>query len=90
MFLSSISHDMRTPLNGILSFTNFALNETDQQTQINYLHKIKQSGELLLNLINDTLNLTRIESGKVVLNLDTVDMPEMIHEISDSIAIVAE
>lgn len=90
MFLSSISHDMRTPLNGILSFTNFALNETDQQAQINYLHKIKQSGELLLNLINDTLNLTRIESGKVVLNLDTVDMPEMIHEISDSIAIVAE
>src|SRR5574344_410947 len=68
VFLSSISHDMRTPLNGIIGFTNLALG-TDEPAQIrNYLGKIKISGALLLDLINDTLTLSKIESGKLLLN----------------------
>lgn len=73
LFLAGISHDMRTPLNGILSFTDFALKTESRSQQNYYLTKIRQSGELLLALINDTLNLTRIESGKITVNPEWVD-----------------
>lgn len=66
-FLSSMSHDMRTPLNGIIGFTNFALAETDEDKRQEDLRKISQSSSILLGLVNDTLELSRIESGKYVL-----------------------
>ena len=81
MFLAGISHDMRTPLNGILSFTDFALKTESQSQQKYYLNKIRQSGELLLSLINDTLNLTRIESGKVTVNPEWVDSKAMLDTV---------
>lgn len=90
IFLSGISHDMRTPLNGILSFTTFALNAKSQEKCQDYLQKIRQSGELLLSLINDTLNLTRIESGKVSVNREWIDSKEMLDEIITGIASAAE
>ncbi|MGM9539963.1 ATP-binding protein [Anaerovibrio sp.] len=89
IFLSGISHDMRTPLNGILSFTNFALNTTDEEKKTEYLHKIKHSGELLLSLINDTLNLTRIESGKVKVSREWISAKDMIDEIISSVSMAA-
>lgn len=89
IFLSGISHDMRTPLNGILSFTNFALNTDDEAQKTEYLQKIKHSGELLLSLINDTLNLTRIESGKVKLGREWISTRDMIDEIISSISMAA-
>jgi PAS domain S-box-containing protein len=64
-FLSSMSHDLRTPLNGVIGFTGLALQEADLQKKQEYLHKIDLSGKLLLDLINDTLELSRIESGKM-------------------------
>ena len=66
-FLSSMSHDMRTPLNGIIGFTNFALAEKDGARKQEDLEKIRQSSSILLGLVNDTLELSRIESGKFVL-----------------------
>lgn len=90
IFLSGISHDMRTPLNGILSFTNFALNAQTPEKCQEYLKKIRQSGKLLLSLINDTLNLTRIESGKVSVNRELVDAKELLDEIVTGIASAAE
>ena len=89
IFLSGISHDMRTPLNGILSFTNFALNTEDESQRTEYLHKIKHSGELLLSLINDTLNLTRIESGKVKVSREWIAAKDMIEEIVTSVSMAA-
>lgn len=89
IFLSGISHDMRTPLNGILSFTNFALNTDDEKQKTEYLHKIKHSSELLLSLINDTLNLTRIESGKVKVSREWISTRDMIDEIISSISMAA-
>lgn len=67
-FLSGMSHDIRTPLNGILGFTNFALQEDDQQRARDYMHKAQNSATLLLDIVNDVLDLSRIESGKMVLN----------------------
>lgn len=83
-FLSGISHDMRTPLNGILGFTRFALKEKDPVRQQENLKKIQQSGSVLLELINNTLDLSRIESGKFILE------PEWIysHDVVDSVLVV--
>lgn len=90
MFLAGISHDMRTPLNGILSFTDFALKTESQSQQKYYLTKIRQSGELLLSLINDTLNLTRIESGKVTVNPEWVDSKAMLDTVIAGVAMSAQ
>ena len=89
MFLAGISHDMRTPLNGILSFTDFALKTESQSQQKYYLTKIRQSGELLLSLINDTLNLTRIESGKVTVNPEWVDTKAMLDTVIAGVSMSA-
>ncbi len=89
LFLASISHDMRTPLNGILSFTNFALQTDSRQQQKYYLTKISQSGELLLSLINDTLNLTRLESGKVSVEHQWLDTLTMLEELFASVTVRA-
>ena len=74
-FLSSMSHDLRTPLNGVLGFTRLALRETDGEKKQDYLRKIEASGNLLMDLVNDTLELSRIESGKAVLEPEAV-MPD--------------
>lgn len=75
-FLSNMSHDLRTPLNGILGFTSIALEESDAEKRTTYLKKIQTSGQLLLDLVNDTLELSRIESGKLVLKPEIVDGQE--------------
>lgn len=72
-FLSNMSHDLRTPLNGILGFTDLALREKDLEKKQTYLHKIKTSGKLLEELVNDTLEMSRIESGKLILNPEIID-----------------
>lgn len=66
-FFANISHDMRTPLNGIPGFSNLARQTEDPAQMRNYLDKIQISGKLLLNLVNDTLDLSKIASGKYVL-----------------------
>jgi len=73
VFLSSVSHDMRTPLNGIIGFTDFALQANSIEEKQGFLKKIKIAGNLLLDLINDTLDLSRIESGKLILKPEPVD-----------------
>jgi len=76
-FLSNISHDIRTPLNGVIGFTRLAIEETDTEKRLDYLNKIKTSGELLLSLVNDTLDISRIESGKIELKLEETDSQEI-------------
>ena len=76
LFLYS-AHDLRTPLNGILGFTGIALAENDPARKQDYLKKISLSGELLLSLVNDTLDLSRIESGKMTLEPEAFDGREL-------------
>jgi signal transduction histidine kinase len=66
-FFSNISHDMRTPLNAIIGFSRLAGKEDVSGVVRDYLHKIQTSGELLLELINDTLNISKLSSGKLKL-----------------------
>ncbi len=79
-FLSSMSHDLRTPLNSIIGYTSFALKESDPEKIKDYLTKVNASGKILLSLINDTLELSRIESGKITLE-EEVTLPDQL--ISD-------
>ncbi len=80
-FLSNMSHDMRTPLNGIIGFTGLAL-ESDDPGQIhNYLEKIKVSGDLLKELITDTLDISRIESGKYILKPEPICVRDLFEEV---------
>lgn len=79
-FLSHMSHDMRTPMNAIIGFTGIAMKNNPSDEVKNCLEKIDESSEHLLSLINDLLDLTRIESGKVNYN----PVPADVKNITDS------
>lgn len=83
-FLSSMSHDMRTPLNGIIGFTDFAIRTSDIKQKQDYLEKVQRSSLVLQNLVNDTLNVSRIESGKAALNPEYANTKD----IYDSLTLV--
>ena len=83
-FLNNMSHDIRTPMNAIIGFTKLAQNHLDSKEQVgNYLEKISQSSDHLLSLINDVLDMSRIESGKMNLNEKEENLPEIIHSLHD-------
>ena len=65
IFLNNISHDIRTPMNAIIGFTSIALKRDPAPEVRSCLHKIRNSAEHLLTLINDVLDISRIESGKI-------------------------
>ncbi|MCR5716537.1 MAG: response regulator [Lachnospiraceae bacterium] len=89
-FLATMSHDMRTPLNGILGFTRLA-QETGSKKQINdYLNKIMVSGEFLLDLINDTLDLSKIESGNLVIHPANVRSDKLLDGLLTTVRVSAE
>ena len=73
-FLSHMSHDMRTPMNAIMGFTGIAMKNNPSDEVKNCLEKIDESSEYLLSLINDVLDLTRVESGKVKYNPVLADL----------------
>ena len=80
-FLSSVSHDMRTPLNAILGYGNLALDTDDAGQQREYLRKIEQAGHTLRGLINDTLDLRKIEYGAAVLHPEPVACSKVVQGI---------
>ncbi len=80
IFLSNMSHDIRTPMNAIVGFTTLAIAHIDHRDQVEeYLKKIKTSGDHLLSLINDVLDMSRIESGKIHLEEKLCSLPEILH-----------
>ncbi len=80
-FLNNMSHDIRTPMNAIIGFTNIALKHSPPPEIKSCLDKISDSSEHLLALINDVLDISRIESGKIQYEPAPVD----IAEVSDSV-----
>lgn len=80
VFLSNMSHDIRTPMNAIVGFTNLAITHIDNREQVeDYLGKIMTSGNHLLSLINDVLDMSHIESGKIHLEEKPCSLPEILH-----------
>lgn len=82
-FLANMSHEIRTPLNAILGFSQLLLDETTNNKHKNYLDAVFTSGKNLLRLINDILDLSRIESGRLELSKDSVDLRLVLNEIND-------
>ncbi len=81
-FLNSMSHDIRTPMNAIIGFTALAAAHIDNKKQVaDYLSKISVSSEHLLSLINDVLDMSRIESGKVKIEEKEVHLPDILHDL---------
>ena len=67
-FLSRMSHDIRTPINVITGMTELAMGEDNSPTTTEYLNNIRSSGTFLLGLVNDILDLNKVESGKMELH----------------------
>ena len=80
-FLSNVSHDMRTPLNAVLGYADLALKSRDLPATRDYLEKIQKAGTTLLSLINDTLDLQKIETGATKIKLAPVSCSEVIKGI---------
>ena len=82
VFLNSMSHDIRTPMNAILGFTALATTHLDNAELVKeYLQKISVSGQHLLSLINDVLDMSRIESGTIKLDNAAVHLPDVLHDL---------
>lgn len=90
VFLSNVSHDMRTPLQGILGFVEMAVQSRDIDQIKDYLSKIRVSGDVLLALMDDTLDLSRIESGKIVWEAAAIDSRELIDYVLVPVQAAAE
>ncbi len=81
-FLSNMSHDIRTPMNAIIGFTTLALSNIDDKERVkDYLAKTLASSNHLLSLINDVLDMSRIESGKIHLEEVEVNLSDVLHDL---------
>ena len=81
-FLSNMSHDIRTPMNAIIGFTTLALSNIDDTDRVkDYLGKTLASSNHLLSLINDVLDMSRIESGKIHLEEVEVNLSDVLHDL---------
>ena len=86
-FLSNMSHDIRTPMNAIIGFTTLAVSNIDDKNRVrDYLGKILSSSNHLLSLINDILDMSRIESGKIHLEETEVSLSDVLHDLKTIIS----
>ena len=86
-FLSNMSHDIRTPMNAIIGFTTLAVSNIDDRKKVrDYLGKILSSSNHLLSLINDILDMSRIESGKIHLEETEVSLSDVLHDLKTIIS----
>ena len=84
-FLSNMSHDIRTPMNAIIGITTLMKNELHEPEKLaEHLGKLESSGQLLLGIINNILDMSRIESGKTTLNVEKMNLPQQVSQL-DSI-----
>ena len=80
-FLFNMSHDIRTPMNALLGYNELMKRELTDPKLLDYQEKMEQSGNLLLSIINNVLDMARIESGKVELDEDYVQIRDIYHGV---------
>lgn len=82
-FLANMSHELRTPLNSIINFSHIihsGISGTVNERQQDYLARIQRSGKHLLTLINDILDVARIETGQLTIDKETIDPAEIVQQ----------
>jgi PAS domain S-box-containing protein len=89
-FFSRMSHNMKTPLNAILAYSEFGKHEKDPHLIFDYFNQINQSSKFLLELVEDVLNLNKIESGKIELNPTPMSKKDLITNVLKTINIYAK
>ncbi|MBI5360768.1 MAG: PAS domain S-box protein [Planctomycetes bacterium] len=80
-FVANVSHELRTPLTSIRAYTEALLDMGGDETQVQFLNVVDSESERLLSLIEDLLNVSRIESGKLTLKMDPVNPAVLVEEI---------
>lgn len=89
-FLAHMSHEIRTPMNSILGFSSLLSDTRLTKEQHKYVQMVHQSGTALLSLINDILDLSRIESGKIELSNQSIDLASLIRDATGLLRLKAE
>ena len=86
-FLANMSHDIRTPLNAIVGFSNLLTEAEDPEERRDYLRVVEENNDLLLTLISDILDLSKIEAGTFDFNYGSVDVNQMCEEVVRSLSL---
>ncbi|MDA3912068.1 MAG: PAS domain S-box protein [Bacteroidales bacterium] len=81
-FLANMSHEIRTPMNAVIGFSEILANKIDNKEHKTYLESIQASSKTLLNLINDILDLSKIEAGQMKIQTETVNLKQTIQDIT--------
>lgn len=82
-FLSNMSHDIRTPMNAIMGMTSIGLSHIDEKARVqDCLLKIKTASTHLMSLVNDVLDMSRIDSGRMTLNEEEFSIADLVHDIA--------
>lgn len=92
-FLASMSHELRTPLNAVIGYAEMLLEDAQDMGQdalVPDLQKIRGAGKHLLGIINDILDLSKVEAGKLELSLEETDLPALVREVESTIRPLAQ
>jgi signal transduction histidine kinase/DNA-binding response OmpR family regulator/HPt (histidine-containing phosphotransfer) domain-containing protein len=85
-FLAMMGHEIRTPMNGVVGMVDLLLTTKLDERQTRFAETAKRSGELLMSIINDLLDLSKIEAGKLALENDEFDVRELVEDVADMLA----
>ncbi len=89
-FLANMSHEIRTPMTAVLGYTDLLIGMEQQQEKAEYLQNIKRNGNFLLDIINDILDLSKIEAGKLEINQESFSLNEMLADLRSMMRVRAE